>query len=101
VTEPWLGPPLRDYPEPNVGRKIASQVEDLLIASIPNLVAVQSKRIVMIVPRWKLAGKEELSIAQIILDEFIKTGYDGSCIANVGRDDSFLTREILLMNRNN
>jgi len=98
VSEPWLGPPLRHYPNFNEGGKIANSVKALIFSVIPNLIAENPRKIVLVVPKWRLAGGKELSITSDILDEIIKTGYDGSCIANVGRNDSFLTRDILLLN---
>lgn len=96
VTEPWLGPPLREKPNPVEARRYADQVINIVRSAIKSWLINKPLSIVMALPRWKADNGQEVAVYSNIQEEFRKQGYHCIFIETVTREDAIVARDIVL-----
>lgn len=99
VTEPYLGPALRHHPGKGEAQKIAQEVGSILGQAMRTQLGSKPVRAVVVAPAWKVGKADLVRSAHAVLDAARANGYDSQCIASIARDDSFVTREIILITR--
>lgn len=99
VSEPWLGPALRRHPNRSEALKLSNDVKATLYPAMLTQLKNGPKRAVVIAPSWQVQGVK-ISTEKAILDAADKNGYHTECIASVARDDSFVTRDVILITKN-
>lgn len=99
VAEPWLGPALRHHPSQSEATALANDVRAILYPATVHILEKKPLRAVIIAPAWHAEGVK-VSTEKAILDAAEKTGYHTECIASVARDDSFVTRDVILITKN-
>lgn len=97
VSEPWLGPPLRQRPTALEARQHAARVKTILEAAIPHLLSERPRRVVLVIPRWLLTPTGELVITPEIVAHCQRQGFVAKIIATVQRPDSFIARDVILV----
>ena len=98
VAEPWLGPALRHHPSQSEATALANDVRAVLYPTVLHILEKAPLRAVIIAPAWQV-GSIKISTEKAILDAAQKTGYHTECIASVARDDSFVTRDVILITK--
>lgn len=98
VSEPWLGPPLHYHPNVSQAKQLASDVKAVLYPALMQQLSRHPERAVVIAPAWQ-AGGTKITSDGAILDAARANGYRTECIASVARDDSFVTRDVILITK--
>lgn len=98
VTEPWLGPPLRRHPSMSQALTLQKDVAATLYPALQQQLAKRPKRAVIIAPSWQVGGTT-ITTQNTVLDAAAANGYRTECIASVARDDSFVTRDVILITK--
>ena len=98
VTEPWLGPPLHRHPNLREASQLAKDVTATLYPALQKLLGKRPTRAVVIAPAWQVGGTK-ISTQSAVLDAAAANRYRTECIASVARDDSFVTRDVILITR--
>lgn len=101
VTEPYLGPPLSNFPHENFLGHLMRELSNLYIKFFQNLAKciVSGTKIIFISPYWKKNQREHIRLSEGIIDKIEKLGYSKTTFVPLQKDSLFYDRQDQIVGR--